>query len=114
MASQCLEICSNFRSMLVARLLWLLQRLVNDLCHLPWKFRVPGTRRNGRFVQDRSAGCSGGGSLERPATGGHFVKHDTEREQVATLIERLSRNLLRRHVSHRAHRAATRGEILHG
>ena len=65
-------------------------------------------------MQDRPERCSRRLPLERPAARCHLVEHHSKREQICTSVQRLARNLFRRHIVHRPHRTAGGGQIILG
>ena len=58
------------------------------------------------FLQDRRHRVGSRVAFERSSAGQHFVQHGAERKEVRASIDRLSANLLGRHVADRAHHRA--------
>ncbi len=88
----------------------------NDAFQIRGEPGVETTRRNRLLVQDRVQRGNHVASSKRLLTGRHFVKHDSEREQIAPRIQFFAARLLRRHVNrssrnhaHRGHRVFHRG-----
>ena len=61
-------------------------------------------------VQNGVHGFDAGGSLERAASGEHFVKHGAEAENVGAWVDGFGSHLFGRHVSGRAKHGARLGE----
>src|ERR1035438_4164166 len=109
---QVLKLGTHLSCRLVSTVGILLQRLLNQGLQpsrgagreLQRPFRVAvqeGIRRGSRRL-----------AAKRQLPGGHLVEHDTERAQIATMVQWLAQRLFRRHVGHGPERRPRAGEML--
>ena len=96
-APQPLEVGAQLGGRLVAHLAVLFEGLLDDLLELRRQLRIDAGRRRRLPVQD-GAQDDGRIPAEGPASRGHLVEHEAEREEVRPGVERFAGGLLRRHV----------------
>src|SRR5262245_14713396 len=97
-ALQAPEVRAKLGRGLVSKLAVLLERLVDDVVQLGGHVRVEFAGPWRCLAQNCIEDQSRRPSSERLPTGGHFVEHYAEREQIRTAIDRLAARLFWRHV----------------
>ncbi len=109
---QPLQIGPHIRSVLVAHVPILLQRLVDDLFQLGRKVGIQPHCGNWVAFENRVEDDRGTIAPEGQCAGCHLVQHSAERKQIAARIQFFRARLLRRHVGDGAERRTRAGEVL--
>src|SRR5262245_66298977 len=86
-------------SVLVALIRGFFETLLHDPLELLWYLRIELGRTHRWFAQDGGERVEVGRAAEGRLPGDHLIERATEREDIRTMIHRLSPSLFGRHVS---------------
>src|SRR5580704_8039516 len=98
----CLQFDQNVVGRLDAVARALFETPFNETTHVSGYVRTPFPNRLGPIFQDGRHEPRRRITAKRPYARGQLVQHDTQREEVGAMIERLGFDLFGRHVRHRA------------
>src|SRR5260370_14221289 len=111
-ALEALQVRAEVGGVVVATVAVCFERIVDDVFEAGRQVWIQTHRRQRRLVKNGIEHGRGGFSAKGKLSGGHLVKHDTEREEISTGIQILAEGLFGGHVGNGAKRGARTGEVL--
>src|SRR5581483_3490658 len=99
---QAFKIGPDLGSSLIAKIAIFLQSLIDDSFQLGRQIGIEANWSGWSLVKDGIEDCCRGGSLERQASGSHFVEHNAERKQIRARVKVFAQRLFRAHIGDRS------------